>query len=504
MISFNNIPASLRVPGAYIEIDGSLAGLNSGAEPALLLIGLKLATGTAPSNEMIFCGSQLDADTLTGAGSMLAQMAKRFYAGNPFLNLYLLPMPENAAGVAATATLTVTTPPTADGTLALYIAGQLISVTLTAAMTAAQVAAAINAAIVAQEALDHNSLPATSAVVGAVVTLTAKHKGVYGNAIDVRINAISTDRTPTGLVLAITAFTGGTLIPANMTANGIATIFDTDVSGYVNTPSKYIALGFNDAASLLAIHTESQRRYQPPIQAGFRSFAALSDSYANLIAFGQTKNYEHISLTALQSGLTSSWEAAAIIAAVASQGLYDNPVKSLEGKALTGLLAGSPFTIQQENALLFAGMSIIRKGRDGSATIKRLISMYLYNSSGSLDDAYLDINTTEAEERIRQSQRFGAIQRFTGKAAAVSDENYRPGLPIVTLDTLRAFLLTHYKNTLMREFGWVQNYEHYKSTLIIEQDPLNPSRFNFIDQPVLLSPFYILAGKSQFKKIAGA
>lgn len=501
MIDFNQIPTALRVPGAYIEIDSSLAGLNSGAVPNLLLVGQKLAGGTATANEIVLAGSQLDVDTLTGEGSMLAQMAARFYAANTFLNLYLLPLADNAAGVAATATLTVTTPPTAAGTLALYIAGQLISVTLTATMTAAEVATAIDAAIVAQEALSPNSLPCTSAAVGAVVTLTAKHKGVYGNGIDVRVNASAADRTPTELVLAIVGFAGGTLIPASMTANGIAAIFDTDDSGFLDAPSKYIALGLTDADTLLAIHTESQRRYAPPIQSGFRSFAVFSGDYAAAIAFGETKNYEHISCTALNSGLTSPWEAAAIIAAVAGEGLYNNPVKSLEGKALTGLQAGAPFTPAQQNALLFAGMSLVQKNRDGTAIIKRLISMYLFNPSGSLDDAFLDINTTEALERIRYAQRYGAIAAFTGKAAAVSDEQYRPGLPIVTLDTLRAYLLTLYKSTLLRELGWVQNYEHYKSTLIVEQDPHNPSRFNYADQPVLLSPFYILAGKAQFKKI---
>jgi phage tail sheath gpL-like len=52
----------------------------------------------------------------------------------------------------------------------------------------------------------------------------------------------------------------------------------------------------------------------------------------------------------------------------------------------------------------------------------------------------------------------------------------------------------------MRDLGWVQAYDYYKSNLVVEQDSSNPSRFNFIDKPVLLSPFYILAGRSQFRK----
>ncbi len=63
-----------------------------------------------------------------------------------------------------------------------------------------------------------------------------------------------------------------------------------------------------------------------------------------------------------------------------------------------------------------------------------------------------------------------------------------------------ALLLSTYQNVLMRENGWVQNYAYYKSTLVVEQDPNNPSRFNYLDKPVLLSPFYILAGRAQFAK----
>ena len=118
-IAFNQVPAALRVPGAYIEIDGSMAGLNSGAQPNMLLVGQKLAAGSAVANTIVLANGLADVVAKAGAGSMLAQMAARFYAINPAMMLYLLPMADNGAGAAATATLTVTTPPTAAGTLQL-------------------------------------------------------------------------------------------------------------------------------------------------------------------------------------------------------------------------------------------------------------------------------------------------------------------------------------------------------------------------------------------------
>ena len=126
--------------------------------------------------------------------------------------------------------------------------------------------------------------------------------------------------------------------------------------------------------------------------------------------------------------------------------------------------------------------------------------MYQKRSDGSTDDAWLDINVAEVMERIRYEQRMGAIKRFRGTVAAKSDEGYRPGMPITTVDGVRAFLLSMYRNVLMAEFGWVQEPDYYKQTLVVEQDPTNPSRFNYLDQPVINSPFYILAGRAQFRK----
>ena len=499
MITFDSIPASLRVPGAYIEIDGSMAGLNSGSIPNLLLVGLKNSFGSAANGEIVLCASLADAIDKCGTGTMLHMMAKRFFAINPTLNLYLLPFTADASGESATATIEVTHVATATGTLSLYLGGILITVSVTSTMTTAQIATAINTAITDINAASHN-LPATGTVSGSIVTLTAKHKGSYGNAIDLRVNAAELDKLPAGLVLDISGFADGTLIPAGINDDNIAAIFDNDNSGFLIAPSKYIALGLNDDVTMAAFHAESQRRYAPPIQSGFRAFTAFSGGYSDAISYGNDKNYEHICCVALKNGMTTVFEAAAIIAATAAPALYNNPVVSQEGNQLKGLRIAEKFTFEQNNALLYVGLSQIQSSRDGTCSIKRLFSMYLHRADDSLDDAYLDINTTEVMERIRYEQRIGAIQRFTGKAVARTDDGYKPGLPIITLETVRAYLLTLYKNRLMREFGWVQEYQHYKDTLIIEQDPLNPSRFNYIDQPVILSPFYILAGKAQFRK----
>lgn len=484
MISIPQMPAALRYPGAYIVVDGSQAGLG-GDIPAVLLVGQKLATGTAPAGEIVRLSGVKDAEDKAGIGSMLAQMAARYRKIDPALDLYMLPYADNAAGVMAAAPITVTGAPTASGTLALYIAGRPVNVAITAAQTVDQVAAAIAAAITAAGA----DIPVTAAAVAAVVTLTARHKGTCGNGIDLRLNLYG-EAMPAGLALTLTAISGGAgdPLPGDLTAT-------LGQRWY-----RYIALGINDAATLAAWHAESQLHYLPPIQAGFRIFTAHRGDYAAASAFGETKNYEHIADLSLGLNPTSTWEAAAIVCAAAAPRLYNNPVESLEGTPLPGMIGVSYHDWTNANSLLFKGMSVMQIAKDGSCSIKRLISMYQFRPDGSADDAFLDINTAEVMERIRYEQRIGAIKRFTGTAAAKSNEGYKPGLRITTVDDVRAYLLSLYQHTLMQEFGWVQEYAYYKDHLVVEQDPLNPSRFNFADQPVLLSPYYILAGVGQFRK----
>ena len=484
MISIPQMPAALRYPGAYIVVDGSQAGLG-GDIPGVLLVGHKLATGTAPAGEIVRLSGVKDAEAKAGIGSMLAQMAARYRKIDPALDLYMLPYADNVAGVAASAPFTVTSAPTASGTLALYISGRPVNVAITAAQTVDQVAAAIAAAITAAGA----DIPVTAAAVAAGGTFTARHAGTCGNGIDLRLNLYG-EAMPAGLALTLTAMSGGAgdPLPGDLTAT-------LGQRWY-----RYVALGINDAATLAAWHAESQLRYLPPIQAGFRAFTAHRGDYAAASAFGETKNYEHIADLSLGLNPTSTWEAAAIVCAAAAPRLVNSPVESLEGTPLPGMIGVSYHDWTNANSLLFKGMSVMQIAKDGSCSIKRLISMYQFRPDGSADDAFLDINTAEVMERIRYEQRIGAIKRFTGTAAAKTNEGYKPGLRITTVDDVRAYLLSLYQHTLMQEFGWVQEYAYYKEHLVVEQDPLNPSRFNFKDEPVLLSPYYILAGVGQFRK----
>src|SRR5215831_7670597 len=175
-ISLSQIPAGFRIPLYYVEVDPSKAGLPINRLPALL-VGIKLATGTAAVNVPLPISSQAQADASFGPGSHLARMFAAYFANNFTQETWGLPIAEGTT--AAAGSITVSSPPTAAGTLHLYIAGRHVPVAVQANDTVGTVATSIGAAITAD-----TNLPVVKGTVSAgLCPVTCKWKGTSGNDI---------------------------------------------------------------------------------------------------------------------------------------------------------------------------------------------------------------------------------------------------------------------------------------------------------------------------------
>ena len=115
-VSFNSIPQHWKMPLYWVEVDPSMAGYPR-SRLTSLIIGTMLPTGTAIPDVPIPVPSQADARQLFGYGSMLDGMVESFTKNNFAQELWVVPIAEASAGVAATTTLTVTAPATSAGTL---------------------------------------------------------------------------------------------------------------------------------------------------------------------------------------------------------------------------------------------------------------------------------------------------------------------------------------------------------------------------------------------------
>ena len=116
-VSFNYIPDgnSQRLPLFYAEVDNSQANIFSNTLKSLIL-AQKLSSGTATANLPFLPASQLDVETKCGRGSMAARMYEFYRKSDPNGELWIIPIPENASGVAQQGTITVTGAATAAGT----------------------------------------------------------------------------------------------------------------------------------------------------------------------------------------------------------------------------------------------------------------------------------------------------------------------------------------------------------------------------------------------------
>ena len=122
-ISFANIPANIKVPMYYVEVDPSMAGLPS-INLIALLTGIMTSDGTAVPDVPVAVGSQAMADQFFGPGSELSRMFQAFYSNNFANEVWALPMAEPPASTAATGTIDITADADAGRDAAsLYVAG---------------------------------------------------------------------------------------------------------------------------------------------------------------------------------------------------------------------------------------------------------------------------------------------------------------------------------------------------------------------------------------------
>jgi len=488
-VSFNNIPADIRVPLFYAEVDPSQAGgfVNRNIS---LLVGQKLSGGIGSLNTPYLLPSVDRARQLFGLGSILARMAESYRLNDVSTELWAIAVGDGAGAVAASGTVTITGPASAAGTLALYIAGQRVLVGVASGNTATQVAAAIVTAVNAK-----TTLPATAANAAGVVTLTARHAGAAGNSIDVRMNYRGTlggENTPAGLTVAIVAMGSGATNP------DLATV----VASMGEKEFDYIALPYTDTTSLDAIGAElndAVGRWSPLRQVYGHAYSALSATVSAAQTAGQARNDPHVSILGYYDSPTPPWEVASAFAAQAASHFNIDPARPLQTLPLLGMLPPAPaneWTITERDVLLHAGIAPARSSA-GIMRLDREITTYQKNVFDQPDASLLDATTPATLTYILRSLRDRITQKFPRHKLANDGTRFGDGQAIVTPNIIRAELIAHYAE--LESLGLVENVAAFKAALIVERDALDPNRVNVLYTPDLVNQLRIFAVLAQFR-----
>jgi phage tail sheath gpL-like len=496
MIPFKNIPQNLRVPLFYAEVDNSQAN-TSGANLRGLIVAQMLAGGTAaPGVPVLSQGPAADVPAF-GQGSMAALMISKWRENDNFGELWVLPLSDDGAAVAATGKLSFTGPSTATGTIYSYIAGVRIATLVTSGMTAAQIATAVTAAINA-----NGNLPVTAVVDGVnnfQVNITARNKGPAGNDIDLRLNYLGTaggEATPAGVVCTITAMASGATAPSLTVpfANCGDEAFD------------FIAFPYTDTASLNSVKAfldDVTGRWSWDRQVYGSAFGAYRGTLSAVNTFGLGRNDQHVSMMGFNDSPTPNWLWAAAITAQAAISVRADAAKPIRAVQLEGVLAppvASRFVLSDRNTLLWSGISTFDVQSDGSVFIEKLITTYQLNAFGSADNSDLDVETLTNLAFVLRTLKTAVTSKFARMKLADDGTKFGAGSNIVTPSIVRAEQIAAYRAL---EFdGFVQDSETFADGLIVQRNPQNPNRLDILWDGILIDRLDIFALLAQFRLVA--
>jgi phage tail sheath gpL-like len=494
-ISFANIPANIKVPLYWVEVDPSMAGLPN-INLRALLVGVMTADGDAVADVPIPIGSQAQADQHFGQGSELSRMFAAYYANNFANEVWGLPVAEPGAAVAGTGTIVVNAAPTSAGTVHLYIGGVHVPVNIATTDTPTNIADAIAAAI-----NDNVALPVTATAATGTVTLTSVFKSVNANDITVMLNYYGSrggENTPVGLDITLPAtnrLTGGTGVPD----------FTNAINNMGEEPFEYVAMPYTDSNSLFDWDQEygftDGGRWGWARQLFGHVFSAKRDTYSNLIVWGDAQNSAVESVMAVEPLSPSpTFEWAAAYAAKAQRALINDPARPLQALTLNQIKAAAlhqRFDFNEINSLASNGLAIQKVGADNQPMIARECTTYQLNLYGQPDDAYELVTTLATLAKLLRNQRHAITSKYPRHKLANDGTKFGPGQAIVTPGIIKGELIAQYQQDMFS--GLVEDLRNFKRYLIVERDPDNPNRVNVLYPPDLINQLRIFAVLAQFR-----
>lgn len=486
-ISFDQVPADWRVPGAYVEVRPATrrTGL-SDYTPRALLIGQMLTGGAAVAGSLRRITRRAQAAALFGAGSSLAAMVEAFIDANGTTELHAIGLATPGGATAATGTIAFAGSASSAGTLALYIAGQRVPVVIPAGTAAAAVATLVHAAINAA-----TGLPVTASVATSTVTLTARDAGVLGNAIDVRLNYRADEQTPPGLTPTITAMASGAGVPD--LAATLATV--------AAEPFTDICVAWSDSASLAAVTAELARRFGAMVGLDAHAYVGIRGNHGALLTAGAAQNSPHLTIIGANASPTPPWAWAGSLAGRAAFHLANDPARQLQALTLPGIMPPQPnsrFTQLEQDQLLRDGISTWNALPDGTVVLSRVITAYQVSALGAADTAYLDIMTPRVLSRIRYD--WITLLRLSYGRHKLADD----GSPaaefsdrVVTPVIMKGVWAS--RCTLYERLGWIEDAQRTVGESVFVRDPSDRNRLNARQVVRIIGNLMVFAGVLEFE-----
>lgn len=485
-MNFKNVPSNTKIPLFHAEISNRAANIFSNSDRALI-IGL----ATAESETPFFATDEATVIQKCGRGSMCHRDYLKFRANNTSTELWILPINQNSAGVAATGKLTLAGPATADGILQIYINATRVQVPVAKDDTASEIAEAAETLINA-----NLNLPCSASASSGEITLTAKAKGAWGNGIPVEINMNGADageETPAGITVTITPFASGAGDP-DLTEK-LAVLGDREYDFIINP--------FCDTTNLNAIRdflNDSVGRWSDDQQIYGHAWTILSGTASAVQTIGVARNDQHNTIFGIQGPRQLVDEILAAAVGKISLAYINDPARPVTFTELSGVYMpteANRWDKSTRNVLLGNGISTFRF-TESAFQIERIVTTYQRNSAGEADVSYREANTMYTLQYIVRKLR----SRITSKYPdfKLADDGYAGfDNAVVTPGILKAEILACYHEMCVNSPVVCENEELFAQALVVERDATDVNRVNTYIAPDLVNQLLIFAALVEFR-----
>lgn len=492
-IPFSKIPANWRQPLFFVEFDNSQAN-TAQQQQRTLLIGQMTAGGNVPPNVPVICSGVADAKSKAGLGSMLALMTDAYRQNDPTGEVWILPLSDDGAAVAAAGSVKFTHTATAAGTFNLYVAGVRVQMLVTASQTLAQLATALAAAINA-----NTDLPVTAAVDGGdstMVDIVARNAGAEGNDIDLRLNFLGVpggETLPAALTVTIVAMAAGATNPTLTTA----------LANCVDKPFDFIVLPYTDTTSLNALQAflnDSTGRWSFNRQIYGHNLTAYRGNLSACTTLGAGRNNQHETIVGFYDSPTPNWAWAAAMYGAAAVALRADPGRPVQTLVVNGVLAPPPqsrFASSDREALLYSGIATFTVSDDGTVAIENMITSYQKNAFSQADNSYLEIETLFQLMFLMRNLAGFVTSKYARVKLAADGNRFAPGSGVVTPSVIKQDIIANYRDLSYQ--GFAQNPDAFAAGIVVEQDSGNPNRVNVLWPGTLMDQLRIFALLAQFR-----
>jgi len=469
-ISFDSIPASIRKPGKYFEFNTKLAVRTlPNNKQRMLIVGQRTSAGSVAQNVLTTVFSDKEAETYFGPGSMCHLMARAAIKANPYLDLTVIALDDAGAGVAATGTVTIGGPATGTGVLTMYIGGAKVEIAIASGDAANTIAAALKAAIDLMP-----DLPVTATVLNAVVTLTAKNKGLCGN--DIGLGYLITNAP--GVTCTIVAMATGATNPTLTTALAAAFAYQYDV----------IVFPYNNQTDLATLKTHLDSVSGPMEQrpgVGIFGMTAALGTVTTLT--GQVNSGRilcaYLRYTAATLRKSQPYEIAAAMGGVMC--FEEDPARPLNTLDLTDIAPAAindRFSRTEQENLLYNGTTPLEIGPGEIVQIVRAVTTYTKDPQGITDISLLDVTTIRTLDYVRKACRERVALRFPREKLSSKTP---PKVKSELLDVLLK----------LQDLEIVEEVEANKDGLIVERDLQDPNRLDAKIPCDVVNGLHVFAGR---------